>query len=174
MEAGGRAVTAFGRSRTRPPTGWRRIVVRLPIALYRIGLGPVFGKRMLLLQHTGRVSGQTREVCLEVVAHDPLRGSWTVASGFGTAAQWYRNLRHIPKVTIQVGRTFHPVNAHFLSAEEGAELMAAYAGRHPRAARALCRYLGLDDPKDGTDPFRAAGLRIPFVRLDEVPPRRWG
>ncbi|MEV0991869.1 nitroreductase family deazaflavin-dependent oxidoreductase [Streptomyces sp. NPDC049949] len=167
-------MTARRRCRPGPPTGWRRVVARLPITLYRIGLGPVFGKRMLLLQHTGRLSGQTREVCLEVVAHDPLRGSWTVASGFGTAAQWYRNLRHIPKVTIQVGQTFCPVNAHFLTAEEGAEVMAAYASRHPRAARALCRYLGLDTQTDGTDPFREAGRRIPFVRLDEVPPRHWG
>ncbi|MFI5671956.1 nitroreductase family deazaflavin-dependent oxidoreductase [Streptomyces sp. NPDC051704] len=167
-------MTARRRCRPGPPTGWRRVVARLPITLYRIGLGSVFGKRMLLLQHTGRLSGQTREVCLEVVAHDPLRGSWTVASGFGTAAQWYRNLRHMPKVTIQVGQTFCPVNAHFLTVEEGAEVMAAYASRHPRAARALCRYLGLDTQTDGTDPFREAGHRIPFVRLDEVPPRHWG
>ncbi|MFI5980566.1 nitroreductase family deazaflavin-dependent oxidoreductase [Streptomyces sp. NPDC051555] len=163
-----------GRSRPEPPTGWRRTVARLPIGLYRIGLGPVFGARMLLLRHTGRLSGRTRAVCLEVVAHDPVRGSWTVASGFGTGAQWYRNLSHIPKVTIQVGRTFHAVNAHFLTAEEGGEVMAASAARHPRAARALCRYLGLDVPARGAEGFREVGRRIPFVRLDEVPPRRRG
>ncbi|MFI5763144.1 nitroreductase family deazaflavin-dependent oxidoreductase [Streptomyces sp. NPDC051563] len=162
------------RSRPEPPTGWLRTFARLPIGFYRIGLGPLFGKRMLLLQHTGRLSGQAREVCLEVVAHDPVRGTWTVASGFGTTAQWYRNLRHIPKVTIQVGRRFHAVNAHFLSAEEGGEVMAAYAARHPRAARALCRYLALDAPSDASGTFQEAGRKIPFVRLDEVPPRRWG
>ncbi|MFG2489003.1 nitroreductase family deazaflavin-dependent oxidoreductase [Streptomyces virginiae] len=154
-----------------PPAGWKRRIARLPLLLFRIGLGPVFGKRLLVLQHTGLVSGETREVCLEVVAHDPGRGTWTVASGFGVRAQWYRNLRHIPKVTIQVGRTFYPVNAHFLSPDDGASIMAEYAARHPRAALALCRYLAFD--VDGTDEaFRRAGAEIPFVRLEEVPPRR--
>ncbi|MFE0583179.1 nitroreductase family deazaflavin-dependent oxidoreductase [Streptomyces sp. NPDC058874] len=162
------------RQRPQAPTGWRRAVARLPIGLYRIGLGALLGRRMLLLRHIGRVSGQPREVCLEVVAHDPARGSWTVASGFGAQAQWYRNLRHVPKVTIQVGRKVYPVSAHFLTADEGGEVMADYSARHPRAARVLCRWLALGEPTHDPESFRAAGRQIPFVRLDEVPPRRWG
>ena len=65
------------------PRGWRRRLARLPLGLYRVGLGFLFGKRLLLLHHTGRVSGLDRTVVLEVVAHDPEQGSWTLASGFG-------------------------------------------------------------------------------------------
>ncbi|WP_433889412.1 nitroreductase family deazaflavin-dependent oxidoreductase [Streptomyces sp. CA-111067] len=151
-------------NRTRPPAGWRRSVARLPVHLYRLGLGPVFGGRMLLLTHTGRVSGRPRQVVIEVVAHDAVRRAWTVASGYGPQSQWYRNLRHTPRATVQVGRHRHEVSATFLDAEEGADVMAEYAPRHPRAARALCRYLGL--PSDGTpESYRAAGRQIPFVRL---------
>lgn len=74
------------------PTGWRRLAVRLPILLFRVGLGPLFGKRLLLLHHVGRFSGLDRRVILEVVSHDPADASWTVASGFGPKADWYQNL----------------------------------------------------------------------------------
>ncbi|MFJ8073778.1 hypothetical protein ACIQ7Q_07515 [Streptomyces sp. NPDC096176] len=43
--------------------------------------------------------------------------------------------------------------------------MTEYARRHPRAARALCRYMGF--PVDGSESaYRAAGEQIPFVRLE--------
>ncbi|UUN25654.1 nitroreductase family deazaflavin-dependent oxidoreductase [Streptomyces sp. FIT100] len=154
--------------RPKPPTGWKRSLARLPIHMYRIGLGPLFGKRLMLLIHTGRFSGVTRKVILEVVEHDPRAGSWTVASGFGTRAQWYRNLRRTPQATIQFGRRYHAVTAHFLPAEEGARTMARYAEAHPRTAQRLCAFMGL--PSDGTpEGFRRAGEQIPFVRLEPSP-----
>ncbi|WP_327295292.1 nitroreductase family deazaflavin-dependent oxidoreductase [Streptomyces sp. NBC_01197] len=156
--------------RPRRPTGWRRTLARLPVGLYRMGLGPLFGRRMLLLIHTGRVSGQQRRAVIEVVAHDPEQRTWTVASGFGPQAHWYRNLRHAPQATIQTGRRFHAVDARFLSPEEGGRIMAAYAPKHPRAARILCRYMGL--PSDGNpQSFQRAGELIPFVRLEASGPR---
>lgn len=157
--------------RRRPPTGMTRLLARLPVHLYRMGLGPLLGRRMMLLIHTGRVSGEPRHAVVEVVAHDAENGSWTIASGYGPQAQWYRNLRHAPGATIRTGRHHHHVSAYFLAPEEGAEVMAEYGPRNPRAARLLCRYLGL--PWDGTaDGYRAAGQEIPFVRLVEFPAHR--
>lgn len=153
------------------PSGWRRFALRLPILLFRAGLGPVFGRRFLLLHHTGRVTGADRHVVLEVVAHDPAGGSWTVASGFGPKADWYRNLRRRPHTVIQVGNRHHAVTARFLPAEDGAEIMARYAARHPRTARRLCALMGL--ATDGGPPsFREAGRAIPSVRLDAAPGQR--
>lgn len=156
--------------RPAPPTGWQKRLARLPIYLFRMGLGPFFGKRVLLLVHTGRVSGQTRKVVLEVVAHDPEQRTWTLASGFGSQAQWYRNLRKTPQATIQTGRRFRAVTAHFLTPEEGGRIMAAYAPRHPRAAKALCSYMGfqVDGSPQG---YQSIGERIPFVLLEESGPR---
>jgi deazaflavin-dependent oxidoreductase (nitroreductase family) len=138
------------------------------VHLYRFGLGSLFGDRMLLLTHTGRVSGQPRKVVLEVVAHNPSPRSWTVASGYGPTSQWYRNLRQDPRAVVQVRNQYHAVSAHFFSPEEGAAIMGGYAPFHPRAARIICRHLGL--PCDGSaESFREAGRRIPFVRLTEYP-----
>ena len=72
--------------RPQPPVGWRRFAARLPILLFRCGLGWVFGSRLLLLHHSGRVTGLHRRVVLEVVEYDPADGSWVVASGFGARA----------------------------------------------------------------------------------------
>ncbi|MFD4173750.1 MULTISPECIES: nitroreductase family deazaflavin-dependent oxidoreductase [Streptomyces] len=159
------------RSRPPLPRGWRRRLARLPIAFYRVGLGPVFGRRLLLLHHTGRNSGLDRRVALEVVAHDRAEGTWILASGFGPEAAWYRNLRAAPKTTIQVGNRHYAVTAHFPSADEGGEIMARYAPAHPRTARRLCAFMGFD--VDGsTDSYRRAGRRIPFVRLEAAPGQR--
>ncbi|WP_406442388.1 nitroreductase family deazaflavin-dependent oxidoreductase [Streptomyces sp. NBC_00631] len=160
-------------SRTMPdrpplPVGWRRFAARLPILLFRCGLGWVFGRRLLLLHHTGRISGLHRRVVLEVVEHDPAGSGWIVASGFGPRAAWYRNLRAEPKTVIEVGTHHHAVTAHFLPPEDGADIMARHAPRHPRTAHRLCRFMGL--PSDGTDAgFRQAGRAIPFVRLKDGP-----
>lgn len=166
-------------NRPQPPTGWKRLVARLPVHLYRIGLGPLFGNRLLLLIHTGRTSGRAHEVVIEVVEHDRRARTWTVASGFGPQAQWYRNLRHTPQATIQFGRRYHAVTAHFLPAEEGGRIMVRYARAHPHVAKRLCAYMGFTI--DGSiEAFRRAGESIPFVRLESGPsgirpgPRRPG
>ncbi len=147
------------------PTGWRRLAARLPILLFRIGLGFLFGKRLLLLHHVGRISGLGRMVVPEVVSYDPANASWIIASGFGPKADWYQNLREQPKTLTQFGNRPHAVTAHFLTPDEGADIMADYARRHPRTAHRLCAYLGL--PVDGGEAaYRDAGRAIPFVRLD--------
>lgn len=136
--------------------------------MFRAGLGPLFRGRLLLLVHTGRTSGQPRRTAVEVVESATVDGrrSWTVASGFGTAADWYRNLKHTPQATVQVGRRFHAVTAADLPAEEGGELMARYAPRHPRIARRLCEYMGFTVDGSESD-YRAVGEAIAFVRLTE-------
>ncbi|MET9149246.1 nitroreductase family deazaflavin-dependent oxidoreductase [Streptomyces sp. NPDC004042] len=148
--------------RPRLPSGPRRLVARAPILLFRAGLGWVFGKRLLLLHHTGRVSGLDRRVVLEVVQYDA--SGWTVASGFGPRAAWYRNLRAQPKTVVQVGNRHHAVTAHFLTPDEGAAVMSRYAARTPRLARRLCAFMGFHAADDATL-FREAGRSIPFVRL---------
>ncbi|MGW3253431.1 nitroreductase family deazaflavin-dependent oxidoreductase [Streptomyces fungicidicus] len=147
------------------PTGWRRRALRLPIFAYRVGLGSLFGKRLLLLHHTGRVSGHDRTTVLEVVSFDAVKGNWTVASGFGPTADWYQNLRAQPQALIRFGNRPHPVTARFLPPDDGAEIMVDYARRHPRTALRLCAFMGL--PADGSnESLRAAGHAIPFVRLE--------
>ncbi len=110
-----------------------RWLARAPIPLYRSGFGWLLGSRLLLLEHRGRTSGQLRYVVLEVVDHaGPDR--YVVASGFGEASQWARNVAADPRVRVTVGRR-GPVRAlaHRLDADASLAAVDRYARAHPQA-----------------------------------------
>lgn len=156
--------------RPAPPTGLRRLLWRLPIRLYRMGLGPLLGRRIMLLTHTGRVSGRPRQVVIEVVQKDG--HGYVAASGFGPRADWYRNVMANPDVTLQIAGKRIQATAAPLATDEGAEIMARYAPRHPAAARQLCKLMGF--AVDGSvEDYRQVGRHIPFVRFTPrpTPPR---
>ncbi|KUH68901.1 nitroreductase [Mycolicibacterium novocastrense] len=110
-----------------------RRLMRAPIGLYRVRLGFIFGSRILLLEHIGRKSGQTRQVVLEVLDRtDP--EAYIVASGFGTRAQWYKNVQADPRVKVSVGtRLSRPAIARPLSTDEADAALRRYVDRHRRA-----------------------------------------
>lgn len=145
-----------------PPRGLKRILFRLPIWLYRLKLGWLLGNRALLLIHTGRKSGLTRQTVLEVTRYDQERDIYIVAAGFGIKSQWYQNLLNNPTVVIQVGRRKLTVHTEMLTPEQGGEELVSYAKRHPRTARGIGLMLGYS--VDGSvDDYRAVGKLIPFV-----------
>lgn len=149
----------------KPPTGLTRLLFRVPIYVYRAGLGWMLGHRIMLLHHVGRVSGKQRQAVLEVVEHNPADDSFVVASGWGQTAAWYRNVVRMPDVTIQVGRRTIPVRAVPLSEDEGADIFARYGVRHRMAAKYLLpRLMGFSVDGSEAD-FRAAGRHMPFVRF---------
>ena len=66
-----------------PPTGVGRFFLRLPIWLYKIGLGGLLGNRFLMLHHIGRKTGLVRQAVLEVVRFEKETDTFIVAVGFG-------------------------------------------------------------------------------------------
>lgn len=110
-----------------------RAVARAPITLYRHGLGWVFGRRVLMLEHTGRRSGQARFVCLEVVDR-PTPERVVIVSGFGERADWYRNLLADQACFVSVGRLQRvPARARFMTSVEASAALARYQRAHPKA-----------------------------------------
>lgn len=110
-----------------------RPLMRAPIWLYRARLGFLFGSRLLLLEHIGRKSGLPREVVLEVL-DQPDPDTFTVASGFGTRAQWYRNIQANPQVRVSVAnRVSVPAAARVLTTSEADAALRSYIAHHGRA-----------------------------------------
>ncbi|HLR94686.1 MAG TPA: nitroreductase family deazaflavin-dependent oxidoreductase [Jiangellaceae bacterium] len=110
-----------------------RWLVRAPIWLYRTRLGAIFGHRLLMLEHRGRVSGQRRYVVLEVVER---RGEdeYVVVAGLGPSSQWYRNIKAHPHVHVSVGlRHRVPAAAEQLDPAAAAETLERYRHQHPTA-----------------------------------------
>lgn len=110
-----------------------RWVARTPIWVYRAGLGCLYGHRLLMLEHLGRVSGARRYVVLEVVERaEPTE--YVVAAGFGMRAQWYRNILADPRVRLWCGGLRGVrARASALSPQESAKAIADYERRHPAA-----------------------------------------
>lgn len=114
-----------------------RRFVRVPVRLYRHGLGWLFGKRVIMLEHRGRTSGLPRFVCLEVVER-PTPDTIVIVSGFGQRAQWYRNLTADRECYVSSGqRRRVPAQARFMSDDESADALTRYKQRNPRAWQRL-------------------------------------
>lgn len=134
-----------------PPSRLLRLFFKAPVALYRLRMGWLLGSRFLLLTHTGRRTGQTRQAVLEVVSYDRSIPEAIVIAAWGERAQWVRNLGAAPAVSVQIGRVHWTAPEHrILEPEQAAEVIAAYRREHALAARLIGKPLGW--PLDPTDP----------------------
>ena len=120
-----------------PPSGalWR--LARLPIVLYRLRLGWRLWQRFVLLEHSGRTSGQVRQTVVLVIEHDRASDTSSIASGWGRRSHWYQNLLATPKIAIQIGRRHPHVRAERVPPAEGVHIPLEYRQKHPLAAREL-------------------------------------
>lgn len=148
--------------RSQKPHGLLRWFLRSPIFLYRIGLGRILGERFLLLKHTGRKSGEQRQAVIEVIGHQQSNDTYYVVSGWGKSSNWYRNLQHQPRASIQVGRRHLSVYAENCPIDEGVEVLQNYIQRSPTAAKGLSRVLGIDLTDSSPDSLRK-------IILDQLP-----
>ena len=158
-------------SEPRRPEGLTRFLYRLPLGLYRIGLGALMGGRFMHLIHTGRKSGRRREAVIEVVEFDHSADVYYLASGWGDRSDWYRNILSTPEVEAQVGRRKFSGRAAKMDACVAAELFSRYGERHPRALQALARVMGYRIDADDAE-YRSLGRVVPVVAIHvdgEVP-----
>ena len=71
-----------------------RWLANAPRWFYRLGLGWLFGHRMVQITHRGRKSGVLRRTVLEVLHYDPQTREVLVVSGWEGKTDWYRNIEH--------------------------------------------------------------------------------
>ncbi|HBR88698.1 MAG: nitroreductase family deazaflavin-dependent oxidoreductase [Microbacterium sp.] len=137
-----------------------RWLMRLPIPMFRRGFGWMLGQRFVMIEHLGRTSGRPRYVVVEVVSRE--RNLLRVASGFGTASQWYRNISANGVAFLSTGTARRvPAHARILAPAESAAVLARYAREHPSAWRHLER--AMDDLAGGE-------AAIPVIEF--TPPER--
>jgi len=120
---------------------------KMPVLQYKLGMGWMIGKYVLLLTTTGRKSGKLRHTPLEYI-HDKENDRYRIAAGWGGKTDWYRNLLKNPNVNVQVGRRKFRTVAEPATDEEVAKYMMMVSSRHPRMDRVWNRWS--DKPLDGT------------------------
>jgi deazaflavin-dependent oxidoreductase (nitroreductase family) len=154
-----------GMTKRSPPRGLARLALRMPIWLYRLGLGWLLGGRVLLLTHIGRKSGLPRQAVIEVARHDPASDTYIIASGFGTQVDWLRNIEKNPNVLVQSGTRRLEAVAERLPIDVAADELHSYAVRYPRAFRILTKRLFGQELDGSAESCRRLASDVPVVAL---------
>ena len=148
-----------------PPKGLLRILFRIPVYFYRVGLGGLFGKRFALINHIGRKTGAHYQTVVEIVEHEQETKNVIVVAGYGEQTQWYKNLKNQPTTTIQIGNRQYPVFAEIISPEDGEDIIVRYMERYGNLTGQLFSMLGYE--WDGTEQRARAIAReaLRFIRF---------
>jgi deazaflavin-dependent oxidoreductase (nitroreductase family) len=128
------------RDSARPPA-FMIPILKLPLFLYRTGLGWMFGHRFMLLTHIGRRSGKLRQTVLAVLRFDPETREIMAISAW-SASDWYKNILTTPALQVETGFTRYAPTQRFLAPEEIATLFEEYRHKHPIFSRIVCRIPG--------------------------------
>jgi deazaflavin-dependent oxidoreductase (nitroreductase family) len=113
----------------------------LPQLLYAIGLGPIFGRLVLLLTTTGRKSGKARITPLQ---YEEIDGNIYVASMRGVQADWFRNIEANPKVRVRVkSRQFEGIGEPVTDPSRIADFLEFRLRNHPKMIGAILQSEGL-------------------------------
>ena len=114
---------------------------KLMVTLYRMGLGLLAGRTILLLTTTGRKSGLPRATPLQF---ERVNGEIVVASGWGPKSDWMCNLRKDPHAWIEIGMRKYEVMAELIT-DSGkiCEFLELRLKRHPLMVGAILHTRGL-------------------------------
>jgi deazaflavin-dependent oxidoreductase (nitroreductase family) len=70
-----------------------------PMTAYRLGLGPLIGRVILLLSTTGRKTGLERVTPLQ---YELINGDYIIGAALGMKSDWVRNIIADPRVSFRV------------------------------------------------------------------------
>lgn len=136
-----------------------RVLKLPPRLLYALGLGPVYGRYVLLLTTRGRRSGKARVTPLQ---YERVNSKLIVGSARGTESDWYRNLLVDPRVEVRVRRdSFTAVAETCTDTRRIADFLELRLERHPRMIGSMLRLRGVPaDPTRADLDAYAAGMAI--------------
>ncbi len=149
------------------PRGVARFLLRLPLILYRLGLGELLNAgHVMVLGTCGRRSGQTRFTAIEYRHH----GSKTyVVSAWGERPNWLQNLKAAPDVLVQQGRhTFGGRADVVTSSGEALRVLHLFRRRAPFVYDPLIARMSARERIDERSLPDVSG-EITVVRIDPSP-----
>ena len=111
-----------------------------PILAYKIGLGPLIGRVLLLLTTSGRKTGLARVTPLQ---YEMIDGIYHIGAVFGVKTDWVRNIQADPQVQVCVkGETFNGRAEVSTDPEDIADFIQYRLNKHPRMIGAIMKLDG--------------------------------
>src|SRR5437870_474713 len=92
-------------------------IFKLPLLLYRLGLGWLLGKRFMQLTHVGRHSGKVRRTVLAVLRFDEKTKEIYAVSAW-KGSDWCYNIQASPALQVEIGFVRYVPVQRSLSPEE--------------------------------------------------------
>ena len=141
----------------------RKLVFRLlklpPRLFYALGLGPLYGRLVMLLTTRGRRSGKARVTPLQ---YERVDGTFIVGSARGTRSDWYRNLLVHPQAEVRAGSARFTATAETCTDPASiTDFLELRLKRHPRIVGGILRLRGLPaNPTRADLETYAAGMAI--------------
>jgi deazaflavin-dependent oxidoreductase (nitroreductase family) len=113
---------------------------RVPTCIFKLRLGRLFGSRFAMIIHRGRKSGAHHTVIIETADGSIDSGRLVYIVAYGTRAQWYKNLKASPAVSIEIAGKTYPAPRHeFLDKHATERAIATYWAKYPKLAGFLAR-----------------------------------
>jgi deazaflavin-dependent oxidoreductase (nitroreductase family) len=132
-----------------------------PQFLYAIGLGPIYGRIVLLLTTTGRKSGKQRVTPLQ---YEEIDGQIFIASARGTKSDWYRNIVANQNVKVRVkSRQFSGVAEPATDCKRIADFLEVRLERHPKIVGAILQRQGVSKNPSRSDLEKYASNRAMVI-----------
>lgn len=149
------------------PRGLGRLVLRLPILLYRMGLGDVMRRAHIMILGTrGRKTGLARYTAIEFRRHG---SEMYLISAWGARPQWFQNMKAAPDILVQEGKRTYAARAHVVSnAGEALRVLHLFRRRAPWAYDPLIARMSARDKIDQRA-LPEISQEITIVRIDPTP-----
>lgn len=116
-------------------------IFRLPVLLYRLRLGWLFGTRFMQITHVGRRSGKVRRSILAVLRFDAATNEIYAVSAW-QGSDWYANIQAAPALLVETGFVRYVPTQRTLTPDEITATFIDYRRRHPLFTRVICRIPG--------------------------------
>jgi len=114
---------------------------KMPLILYRLGLGWILGKRFMLLTHVGRRSGKVYRSVLAVLRFDEKTHEIQAVSPW-SSSNWFRNIQVTPALEVGTGSVRYVPTQRSMSTEDITALFIEFRRQHPIFSRIIARIPG--------------------------------
>jgi len=133
---------------------------------YKIGLGPLIGRVVLLLTTTGRKTGLARVTPLQ---YELIDGVYHIGAVFGMKTDWVRNLQSNPQVQVRVkGETFWGKAEVSTDPEVVADFIQYRRRKHPRMIGLIMKLDGFKSTPSRADLIEYS-KNLALVRITPEP-----
>ena len=110
-----------------------RFFLRSPYFLYNKLTARIYGKKLIQIRTTGRVSKKERKTLLEVIG--TINNAPVVIAGFGEKSDWVLNLRKNPQLEVVWTSLNYTSVAEWLNEEDAIAILSDYKKRNPNLVK---------------------------------------